>query len=154
MRAGQLPVDAQVAHLQAALRENRTLIEVLARAATMNLPGWYLQIRNQARIHLWYEPKYGVACPPHACTEAAIDSYEATTACLGACTEPDGRWRIYSPHGLSDAFNLVRPNPVLAPGQVYQAKIQRWRKHWPDLTVLPWPAQLAVGSGDGIAQGT
>ena len=213
MRAGQLPVDAQVAHLRTVLRENRTLTEVLARAATMNLPGWYLvagclyqtvwnvvtgqppaagildydlayfdgsdlsweaedqviragrtlfaglpapvQIRNQARVHLWYEPKFGVACPPHACTEAAIDSYEATTACLGVRTEPDGRWRIYAPHGLSDVFNLVvRPNPVLAPRQVYQAKVQRWRKQWPGLTVLPWPAQPATGTGDGIAHGT
>ena len=212
MRAGQLPIDEQVAHLQAALQENRTLIDVLTRAATMNLPGWYLvagclyqtvwnvvtgqppeagildydlayfdgsdlsweaedqviragrtvcaglpapvQIRNQARVHLWYEPKYGVACPPHACTEAAIDSYETTTACLGVRTEPDGRWRIYAPHGLSDVFNLVvRPNPVLAPGHVYQAKIQRWRQQWPDLTILPWPAQHAAGSAGRTAQG-
>jgi hypothetical protein len=42
MRAGQLPIDEQVAHLRAALSRNRTLTEVLARAATMDLPGWYL----------------------------------------------------------------------------------------------------------------
>jgi hypothetical protein len=23
-----------------------------------------VQIRNQARVHLWYEQKFGVACPP------------------------------------------------------------------------------------------
>jgi hypothetical protein len=38
-------------------------------------------------------------------------------------------------------FNLVvRPNPVLAPPGVYQAKTERWRRQWPTLTVLPWPA--------------
>ncbi len=42
MRAGQLPIDEQVAHLRAALSRNRTLTEVLSRAATMDLPGWYL----------------------------------------------------------------------------------------------------------------
>jgi len=42
MRAGQLPVDEQLAHLRAVLHENPTLIEVLARTATMDLPGWYL----------------------------------------------------------------------------------------------------------------
>jgi hypothetical protein len=34
---------------------------------------------------------------------------------------------------------VARPNPVLAPGHVYQAKTDRWRRQWPGLTVLPWP---------------
>lgn len=42
MRAGQLPVDEQLAHLRTALREKHTLMEVLGRATAMNLPGWYL----------------------------------------------------------------------------------------------------------------
>ena len=100
-----------------------------------------VQIRNQARVHLWYEQKFGVPCPPHACAEAAIDTFEATTACLGLRLEPGARWRIYAPHGLGDVFNLVaRPNPVLAPRHVYEAKTTRWRQQWPSLTVLPWPA--------------
>jgi uncharacterized protein len=99
-----------------------------------------VQIRNQARVHLWYEQKFGAPCPPHDCTEAAIDSFEATCACLGVRTGPGGRWRIYAPHGLSDVFNLVvRPNPVLASREVYQAKARRWQRQWPALTVLPWP---------------
>jgi uncharacterized protein len=99
-----------------------------------------VQIRNQARVHLWYEPKFGLPCPPHQSTEAAIDTYEATIACLGVRLRPGGQLRIYAPHGLSDVFNLVvRPNPVLAPRHVYQAKTTRWRRQWPGLTVLPWP---------------
>jgi hypothetical protein len=100
-----------------------------------------VQIRNQARVHLWYEQKFGAPCPPHDSTEAAIDTFEATNACLGVRLEPDERWRVYAPHGLSDVFNLVaRPNPVLAPRRVYEAKITRWRREWPSLSVLPWPA--------------
>jgi uncharacterized protein len=210
MRAGQLPVVEQLAHFRAALHENPTLIEVLARAATMNLAGWYLvagclyqtvwnavtgqppeagildydlayfddsdlsweaedaviqagnrifaglpapvEIRNQARVHLWYEPKFGVPCPPYTSTEAAIDTFEATTACLGVRLEPGGRWRTYAPHGLSDVFNLVvRPNPVLAPRHVYQAKTTRWRNQWPQLTVLPWPGQPAADGDRGTS---
>lgn len=98
-----------------------------------------VQIRNQARVHLWYQQKFGVPCPPHACTEAAIDTYEATIASVGVRQQPDGRWRTYAPYGLSDIFNLIaRPNPVLAPRHVYQAKTTRWRQQWPELTVLPW----------------
>jgi uncharacterized protein len=99
-----------------------------------------VQIRNQARVHLWYEPKYAIPCPPHTCTEAAIDTFEATTACLGVRLQPGGHLRIYAPHGFADVFNLVaRPNPVLAPRQVYETKTARWRRQWPGLTVLPWP---------------
>ena len=79
-------------------------------------------------------------CPPHDSTESAIDSFAATTCCVGVRVEPGGRWRVYAPHGLSDVFDLVvRPNPVLAPKHVYQTKTARWREQWPELTVLPWP---------------
>jgi hypothetical protein len=209
MRPGHLPLDEQLAHFQTALHQNPTLIEVLSRARTMNLPDWYLaagclyqtvwnvvtgqpaevgildydlayfddsdlsweaedtvicagdtafaglpapvQIRNQARVHLWYEPKYGLPCPPHTSTEAAIDTFEATVACLGVRLEPGGRWRIYAPFGLSDVFNLIaRPNPVLAPRHVYQAKTTRWQQQWPELTVLPWPFDdLPADGSDG-----
>ncbi|MFF4571341.1 nucleotidyltransferase family protein [Streptomyces sp. NPDC001410] len=104
-----------------------------------------VEIRNEARVHLWYEQKFGVACAPYSSTEAAIDSFAATTCCLGVRLEPAGRWRVYAPHGLSDVFNLVvRPNPVLAPRDVYESKSARWRQQWPELTVLDWPTRAAA----------
>jgi uncharacterized protein len=107
-----------------------------------------VQIRNQARVHLWYEQKYRSPCPPHESTEAAIDTFEALVACLGVRLEPGGRWRVYAPHGLADVFDLVaRPNPVLAPRGVYEAKVSRWRRQWPTLTVLPWAGPAAA---DGL----
>ena len=100
-----------------------------------------VEVRNEARVHLWYGQKFGTPIPPYVSTEDAIDSFAATTCCLGVRLEPAGRWRTYAPHGLSDVFNLVvRPNPVLAPRTVYETKTSRWRRQWPELTVLPWPA--------------
>lgn len=29
-----------------------------------------VEVRNEARVHLWYEQKFGVACAPYASTEA------------------------------------------------------------------------------------
>lgn len=115
-----------------------------------------VQIRNQARVHLWYEQKFGIPCPPHESTEAAIDTFEATTACLDVRLQPGRRWRIYAPYGLADVFNLVvRPNPVLAPREVYAVKTARWRQQWPGLTILPWPEPAAAAgpSGAGTATG-
>ncbi|MEV8456352.1 nucleotidyltransferase family protein [Streptomyces sp. NPDC052095] len=104
-----------------------------------------VEVRNEARVHLWYEQKFGVTCAPYTSTEAAIDSFAATTCCLDVRLEPDGQWRVYAPHGLSDVFNLVvRPNPVLAPREVYETKAARWRRQWPELTVLGWPPEPAA----------
>jgi hypothetical protein len=99
-----------------------------------------VEVRNEARVHLWYEQRFGVAIPPFTSTEAAIDCFAATTCCLGVRLEQPGVRRLYAPHGLADVFNLViRPNAVLAPRDVYEAKTARWREQWPSLTVLPWP---------------
>ncbi len=98
-----------------------------------------VEIRNEARVHLWYSDRFGVPCPPHTCTESAIDRFAATTCCLGVRVVGED-WRVYAPHGFADVFGLVvRPNPVLAPRHVYEAKTARWQGQWPELTVLPWP---------------
>ncbi|MER6802315.1 MULTISPECIES: nucleotidyltransferase family protein [Streptomyces] len=62
----------------------------------------------------------------------------------GARLEPAGRWRVYAPHGLSDVFDLVvRPNPVLAPRDVYEAKAARRRGQWFEPTASDRPAAPA-----------
>ncbi|MFI6922991.1 nucleotidyltransferase family protein [Nonomuraea spiralis] len=99
-----------------------------------------VEIRNEARVHLWYESRFGVPCPPYEGSEDAIDSFPSTTGAVGVRLTPSGAWRIYAPYGVADAFNLVlRPNPRLATREVYEAKAARWSAAWPELTVLPWP---------------
>ncbi|WP_410093956.1 nucleotidyltransferase family protein [Streptomyces sp. MS191] len=88
-----------------------------------------------------YAQKSGVACAPHASTEAAIDGFAVTTCCPGVRLESGGRWRVCAPHGLSGVFHLaVCPDPVLAPREVYEAGAARRRQQWPESTVLPWPS--------------
>ena len=74
------------------------------------------------RVHLWYEEKFGVPCPPHDCAEAAIDTFEATTACLGLRLEPGGRWRVYAPYdsgtcSTSSSAPIRCSYPACLPGQ-------------------------------------
>lgn len=98
-----------------------------------------VEIRNEARVHLWYEQKFGAPCAPYDSTEAAIDSFAATTCAVGIRLEAGDRWRVYAPHGLSDVFNLVlRPNPGQGRRDAYLTKSARWQRQWPELTVLEW----------------
>ena len=100
-----------------------------------------VEVRNQARVHLWYAERFGVACPPHASSEAAINTFAATTCCVAARRTATDHLIVYAPHGFNDLFGLVvRPNPILAPAAVYTQKAARWQAAWPRLRVLPWPA--------------
>lgn len=98
-----------------------------------------IEIRNEARVHLWYEAKFGVVCPPYRSTRHAISTFPNCSSCVGARLD-GGDLEVFAPFGLTDMFAMrARPNPVLAPAAVYEQKTTRWARQWPQLTVLPWP---------------
>lgn len=101
--------------------------------------GVEVEVRNQARVHLWYEDHFGVPYPPLTSSGEAIDRY-AAHACRVGVRLTAGNYDVYAPSGFDDltAF-VVRPNPVVAPRYVYEEKSARWAKHWPRLEILPWP---------------
>jgi uncharacterized protein len=98
-----------------------------------------IELRNQARVHLWYAAKFGVEAPPHASARSGIQSFAATTCSVGIRRGADGL-EIYAPYGLDDllAMRMV-PNPRLAPRTVYETKVAEYRQRWPSLTAAPWP---------------
>ena len=99
-----------------------------------------VEVRNEARVHLWYEDHFGVPSTPFTDCNDAIDHFASTTCCYGIRRTPSGDDEIYAPHGFTDLFDMIlRPNPVLAPREVYESKAARWQREWPRLTVVPWP---------------
>lgn len=101
--------------------------------------GVEVEVRNQARVHLWYEDHFGVPAPPIASSRDGVDRY-AAHACRVAVRRVAGRYEVYAPSGYTDLFGFVlRPNPVVAPRSLYEAKAARWKALWPRLQVLPWP---------------
>jgi uncharacterized protein len=116
--------------------------EVIARAADVFAGcGGVVEVRNEARVHVWYEEKFGARCQPFGRTEDAIDSFAATACCVALRTS--GRdVSVYAPYGFEDLFAFrLRPNPVLATREVYEQKAARWLQLWPRLTVMPWPSR-------------
>jgi uncharacterized protein len=98
-----------------------------------------VEIRNEARVHLWYAEHFGTPAPPFRDCADAIDHFAAVCCCYGVTVVAGGELRVYAPHGYDDLFSLVvRPNPRLAPRKVYETKTARWQAQWPELTVLPW----------------
>lgn len=104
--------------------------------------GVRVEVRNEARVHLWYAQRFGVPAAPFRSTRDAVDHFASTTCCYALTRSPDGAVEVYAPHGFVDLFaQRLRPNPVLAPREVYEAKAARWAREWPGLRVDPWPGE-------------
>lgn len=109
--------------------------------ALFPLDGLRLDVKNQARVHLWYEGKFGRAIPPWTSSAAAIAAYPTTASAIGVRMR-GGRFELCAPLGLDDLFGgVVRPNRRLVSRAVYEAKAARWQAQWPMLRVLPWESE-------------
>jgi len=97
-----------------------------------------VQVRNQARVHLWYPDKHGLPYPPLHRSTDGIDRFLTRNTQVGLRRTPDG-YDVYAPHGFDDIAGLiVRPNPgANFSAANYAAKARRWKALWPELTVLP-----------------
>jgi hypothetical protein len=71
-----------------------------------------LEVRNQARVHLWFEAKFGEPYTPLSRTAEALERFTSATFAVGVRLESDDRLHIEAPFGLADLFALrLRPNP-------------------------------------------
>lgn len=97
-----------------------------------------IEVRNEARVHLWYEEKFGRPCPPFVSATDAIDAFASTTCCVGV-TRDDAGLRVYAPFGLADVMAMhMRPHRRLAPQHVYDTKVSQYSARWSSLTSDPW----------------
>ncbi len=105
-----------------------------------DVPGG-VEIRNQARVHLWAPEKFGKPeMDPLTCACDGIDGFLTACTMVGARLDKDGEVVLYAPVGLEDAFEgIVRPNPLcsISPQEkFYWAKAKRWQQEWPDLEII------------------
>lgn len=100
--------------------------------------GIVLDVKNEARVHLWYAQRYGRSISPYRSTEDAIRTWPTTASSVGVRYERD-RFVVYAPFGLTDLFAMVvKPNYGKVDQRVYEDKAARWLEAWPKITVWPW----------------
>ena len=98
-----------------------------------------VQPRNQARVHLWFEQKFGFPFAPLATARESLLRYASKTHAVAARLEPDGSMMIDAPFGLEDMFAFrVTPNPAADNRLTHEKKGARIRSVWPEVTVVPW----------------
>ena len=95
-----------------------------------------VEVRNQARVHLWFEGKFGEPYAPLSCTAEALDRFTSATFSVGVRLQKDGRLAVVAPYGLDDLFALrLRPNPQRKTNgfaRTAAAAVARW----PELSVV------------------
>jgi hypothetical protein len=111
---------------------------VIRRAARAFPPalGELVEVRNQARVHLWFEAKFGEAYAPLTCSAESLTRFTSATFAVGARLEVDGRLSILAPFGLTDLFALrLRPNPLRQTAG-FQRTAEATRARWPEVTIV------------------
>ena len=98
-----------------------------------------VEIRNEARVHLWYKRHFGYDIEPYTSTESAIDSWPVTATSIGVTQDKSGNLVTYAPFGLDDLLTMIiRPNKKQITEEIYLSKLNRWRNIWPNLNVISW----------------
>ena len=98
-----------------------------------------VEVRNQARVHLWFEKKFGAdePYPPLENSAAALKRFVATAFCVGVRMQADDALSVFAPFGLDDLFALhLRPNPLRVKGAGgWERTTASAKTRWPEITV-------------------
>lgn len=101
-----------------------------------------VDIKNQARVYLWYYEKYGVKRDPYVSVEDAINKWTSTVTCIGVRLSK-GVFSVYAPYGLNDIFEMViKPVKLEVTEDIYSEKALNWKKKWPKLKVYDWNGNI------------
>ena len=101
-----------------------------------------VEVRNQARVHLWFMDRFGEPYEALTGTDAALARFVAPAFAVGVRLEADDTISIAAPFGLEDVFSMtLRPNPNRPRAKGWDKTVAGARARWPELTVIePEPA--------------
>ena len=101
--------------------------------ATRDLP-ITVEVRNQARVHLWYPQRFGGDYPRLTSARAGIDLYLVSCTCVGIAVESGD---LYAHNGLDNLVSgILRINPLNAKPELFRLKAESYRQRWPWLRIL------------------
>lgn len=115
--------------------------DVVIRRAAATFPTPFdrlVEVRNQARVHVWFEGKFGEPYAPLRSSSEALQRFVSATFAVGVRLEVDDRLTIEAPFGLADLFGLqMRPNPIRPTSGGFARAAGGLKARWPELIVSP-----------------
>jgi hypothetical protein len=94
-----------------------------------------IEVKNQARVHLWYEEHFGHAYPRLASARDGIDRFLVPATCVGV-RPAGGDYEVYAPNGLAILYaGVLTPNPLTPHLPLFRAKAASYASRWDWLQV-------------------
>jgi hypothetical protein len=94
-----------------------------------------VEVRNQARVHVWFEGKFGEPYTPLSCSAEALERFVSPIFAVAARLDLDDRMVFVAPFGLDDLFAMrLRPNPIRKTGG-FARTAAGVTSRWPELIV-------------------
>jgi hypothetical protein len=98
-----------------------------------------VEIRNEARVHLWFEERFGQPYPQLASAAQALEYFAARSHAVGLRLDAKGRPELVAPFGLDDIFSFrLTPNRALDNRRAYEEKAARACRNWPEIEAVRW----------------
>lgn len=95
-----------------------------------------VEVRNQARVHLWFENRFGEPYDALPDTDTALSRFVAPAFAVGIRLEDDDSFSVAAPFGLDDMFAMVlRPNPHRPLARGWHKAVASARDRWPELRI-------------------
>jgi hypothetical protein len=95
-----------------------------------------VELRNQARVHLWYGARFGPGYPALRCSRQAIDLFLIDCTRVALQAGADGAQTVYAPCDWGELFGgVLRPNRLNHRPGLFAAKAESYRARWPWLRV-------------------
>lgn len=104
--------------------------------ATADL-GIRLDVKNQARVHLWYRQRFGIDRAPLGSCAEAIGSFTAIATCVGLAPGAGGSADLIVPYGVADLeAGLLRLNSHCPNPENFRPKAESLQARWPWLRII------------------
>lgn len=95
------------------------------------------EVRNQARVHIWFKDKFGGEYAPLSNTDESLDRYLCFAHMIAVRLEQNDDISIAAPAGLDDMFNMVlRHNPKRGAYDRFLEKSQSIIERWPEVRIV------------------
>jgi len=94
-----------------------------------------VEVRNQSRVHLWFEGKFGEAYIPLTRTDDMLARFICPAFAVGVRLTPGDDIDLAAPFGLKDLFALrLRPNPRRPQNLAgFQKVVMSCQARWPEV---------------------
>jgi uncharacterized protein len=100
-----------------------------------------VELRNQARVHLWYGERFGPGYPPLRSSRDGVNRFLIDCTRVAIRIENTAACELYAPCGLVDLYRgILRPNPLNPRPKLFLEKAESYRARWPWLRVEKAPS--------------